>query len=100
MTTLYQFNSAAVDVLSGTGFKDRLDDLIENIDAEVRGALAERAPNEIYGISWDENGMVISLSESQMEREYGIPGTPLNPAVRTALMSAAQALRSELAIRE
>lgn len=100
MTTLFQFNSAALDVFSGEGFADRLSGLGELIELEIRDALAREAPGQVYEIAWDEDGIVISLSEEQFEAEYGTPDQPFKPAVRTALLRATESIRMRTVLHE
>ena len=100
MTALFQFNAAALDRLSADGFDDRILALGDEIEQEIRETLDKRAPGESYEISWDNGGIVVSLSETQMQSEYGTPDHPFDPAVRTALVSAVESLRQRLVLRE
>jgi hypothetical protein len=97
-TPLFQFNSSAVELFSGGGVTARINEVLMGIEQEVRNSLEQQAPNEQFDISWEGEDLVITLDESQAEAEFGRPGTTMRPAVRTALLRAAESLRHRTAI--
>ncbi len=99
MTTLFQFNTSAIDQLSGSGLMGMLEDAFATIENEVREELEARSPGVEYDISWAGDQLVVSMDEGQAASEYGLPGTPVSPAVRTSLLAASESLRSRLVLR-
>ena len=100
MTTLYQFNMPAIDLLSGVRFGADLNDLLNEIEEEVRHALDTEAPGQTYEMEWADGGLRVSLTDEQAEREFGSPVTPMQPHVRNALMTAAENVRPRLVLHE
>lgn len=97
---LFEFNTSALEALSGDLLLQHLADAQTTVEDGVREALRKQAPNEKFDIYWEGDQIVVGLTEEQARREFGEPGTPLVPSVRTALASAAEHLRSQLVIRE
>lgn len=89
MRTLFQFNTSAIDQLSGVDFMGQFNDALAEIEQSVHDELAKAAPGETFDVSWGEDGIVVSLTEEQAAREFGGPDIPLRPAVRTSLLKVA-----------
>lgn len=99
MTTLFQFNTSAIELLSGGRLMGMLEDAFTTIENEVREELEARSPGVEYDISWDGDQLVVAMDAEQAASEYGMPGTPVSPAVRTSLLAASESLRSRLVLR-
>ena len=99
MSTLFQFNTSAVDLLSGSGLRGMVEDAYAMVEAEVREQLEARSPGVDYDISWEGDRLVVAMDAEQAASEFGLPGQPINPTVRTSLLASAESLRSRLVIR-
>jgi hypothetical protein len=100
VSTLFEFNTSAIDLLSGSGITAQLDDARNRIEREIRDELAARSPGVDYDLSWEGDQIVVALNEEQAGGEFGGPTQALNPAVRTSLLAAVENLRSRLVIRD
>jgi hypothetical protein len=97
---LFEFNSSVIDALSGDLMLRHITEVQDAVEREVRESLAKQAPGEEFDIYWEDDQIVIGLTAEQAQREFGQPGTPTIPAVRTALAGAVSRLQPRLALRE
>jgi len=100
VTTLFQFNTSAIGVLSADGFEDRLEDVLNDVRAEIEDELAKRSPDDTYDVGWEKPGIAVTLTPEQFDREYGVPPKTMNPVVRLSLMAAAGSLHNKLVLHE
>lgn len=97
---LFEFNTSAVETFNGVSILQHLTEAMNDIEYEVRAELAKQAPGEQFDIYWEDGEIKVGLTAVQAQREFGEPGTPTTPAVRTALAGAAARLRPRLVLRE
>lgn len=97
---LFEFNTSVIEAFSGGLMLQHLTAIQDAVESEIREALRKQAPHEKFDIYWEDDQIVVGLTAEQAQREFGEPGTPLTPSVRTALAGAAESLRPKLVIRE